>query len=119
MTLRDYRGELQESSPPDGRWNQTVADASGEKRTEGGRMRRKGLRPTIETMEPRIALSSSNGFSSFFTNLIDSITGKSSTSSKSSATPHVSAAKAAQLKEMRHERLVKWDAAHPHAKPRA
>jgi hypothetical protein len=69
-------------------------------------------------MEPRIALSSTNGFSSFFTNIIDSITGKS-TKTSTSTTPHISAAKAAQLKEIRHERLLNWDAAHPHAKPRA
>jgi hypothetical protein len=78
-------------------------------------MRRKSLRPTIEIMESRIALSSSNGFSSFFSNLIDSITGKSSSSSNNS-TPHLSKAKIAQIKEMRQERLVKWEAAHPHAK---
>jgi len=78
-------------------------------------MKRKSFRPTIDEMEPRIALSSN----SFFTNFFDSIFGKSSTSTTS--TPHYTAAQIAKIKahklavqEAHQEKLAAFQAAHPH-----
>jgi hypothetical protein len=66
-------------------------------------------------MEPRIALSSTNFFTSFF----NSIFGKSSTSS--SSTPHYTPAQIAAFKAHRHaeqvarqERIAAFRAAHQH-----
>jgi hypothetical protein len=81
-------------------------------------MKRKSFRPTLDVMEPRIALSSSGN--SFFTNFFDNLFGKSTNSS--SSTPHYTAAQIAKIKannlarrEAHQEKLAEFRATHPHA----
>jgi hypothetical protein len=79
-------------------------------------MKRKTFRPQMDTMEPRIALSSN-----FFTDFFNSLLGKSNTSTPTvhhAAKPaHVHTTTVQMAMQIRQERLAAWHAAHPHAKP--
>src|SRR5262249_14306152 len=85
--------------------------AAGDEQTGGSPMKRKPFRPMIDTMEPRVALSSSNFFSTFFDNIFGQ------TSNSSSSQPHYTPAQIAHIKahrqalrEARQERLAEMHA---------
>jgi hypothetical protein len=69
----------------------------------------------MDRMEPRIALSSTNFFTSFFNSLLGKNT--PSTPTKPANHPaHVGTIQAHTALQIHQERLAAWHAAHPHAK---
>src|SRR5262249_33971760 len=111
-------GEIHQETPKSSAWKRRrsfgVDSAPGETGHWGMVMKRKSFQPGFDAMEPRLALSSSNFFSSFF----DSIFAQNNSNSN---TPHYTAAQIAKIKahrqalrEARQERLAAFHAAHPH-----
>jgi hypothetical protein len=70
----------------------------------------------MDTMEPRIALSSSNFFTDFFNSLLGKSTTSSTNPKPASHPAQVHTIHGQTALQIRQERLAAWHAAHPHAK---
>jgi hypothetical protein len=82
--------------------------------------KRKTFRPVMDTMEARIALSSSNWLSDFFDSLFGQSTTNDSTDKPKYTPAQIAKAHVRKLaaQEARQERLAQLHEAHPHARAR-